>query len=171
MDFFEVLEKRRSIRKFKDENVEDEKLIQVLNAANSAPSAGNLQAYEIFLIREKDKKRLVAKASYGQDFIEEADVVLVFCAKPSVSSKYYGERGEKLYCLQDATIAASYAQLAATALGLGSVWIGAFDDDEVLKIIGNPKGLVPVAILPIGYPNENPKKRRRRKLENMVYKI
>jgi nitroreductase len=171
MDFFEVLEERRSIRKFKDRKVEDEKLIKILKAANSAPSAGNLQAYEIFLTRDKKKKKLIARASYNQGFIEEADVVLIFCAKPSASSRYYGQRGEKLYCLQDATIAASYAQLAATALGLGSVWIGAFNDEEVLKIIGNPKGLIPIAILPIGYPDENPRKRERRKLEDLVHEV
>jgi len=171
MDFFEVLEKRRSIRKYKDEKVEDEKLLKILNAANSAPSAGNLQAYEIFLVRDKRKKHLLARASFDQHFIEEADVVLIFCANPSRSSKYYGRRGERLYCLQDATIAASYAQLAATALGLGSVWVGAFDDEKVLEIINAPKSLIPIAIIPIGYPDENPRKRERRKLEDLVHEI
>jgi nitroreductase len=171
MDFFKVLEERRSIRKFKDRKVEDEKLVKILKAANSAPSAGNLQAYEIFFTRDKEKKKLIARASYNQGFIEEADVVLIFCAKPSISSRYYGQRGEKLYCLEDATIAASYAQLAATALGLGSVWVGAFNDEEVLKIIDNPKGLIPIAILPIGYPDESPRKRERRKLEDLVHEV
>jgi len=169
MNFFDVIDKRQSIRKFKNKKIENDKLIAILETANSAPSAGNLQAYEIFLIRDKYKKKLLAKASYNQDFIEEADVILIFCANPS-RSKHYGQRGEKLYCIQDATIAASYTQLTVTALGLGSVWVGAFNDEKVSEIIGD-RSLIPVAIVPIGYPDEKPRKTSRRKLEDLVHRL
>ncbi|MFN7181896.1 MAG: nitroreductase family protein, partial [Planctomycetota bacterium] len=81
------------------------------------------------------------------------------------------DRGKKLYAIQDATIACAYAQLAITALGLGSVWVGAFDEKKVKQILNLPKELKPIAILPIGYPNEQPKITSRRKLEDIIKKI
>jgi nitroreductase len=171
MDFFEVIRNRHSVRKYKNKPIEEEKMKKILETINSAPSAGDLQAYEIFLVKDLEKKRALAEAALNQDSIVEAPVVLVFCAHPSRSSWRYGNRGEKLYSLQDATIAASYAQLAATALGLASVWIGSFYEDRVLKVIGNPKGVVPVAIIPIGYPAEEPYTTPRRKLKDLVHKV
>jgi nitroreductase len=129
-----------------------------------------LQAYEIFLIEDEGKKRDLALAAFAQSFIAEAPLVLVFCANPERAKKY-GKRGRTLYSVQDATIAASYCQLAATALGLASVWVGAFDDADVLKVLGNPEGLVPVAIIPIGSPAEEPEATSRRKLDDIVHKI
>ncbi len=170
MEFFDVIKNRYSIRRFKEKEVEDEKLRLIFETVNLAPSAGNLQAYDIFLIRDKNKKELLAKASYDQNFIKQAPVVLIFCANTK-RSEYYGEKGRKLYCLQDATIAASYAQLAATNLGLGSVWVGGFDENEVLKILGSPRHSIPVAIIPIGYPDEKPKRRKRRELDDLVKKL
>lgn len=90
----------------------------------------------------------------GQAFIREAPVVLVFFALPLGSMKKYGSRGNDLYCIQDATIACTYAQLAATDLGLGSCWVGAFDDYEVRKYLKADWSWKPVAILPIGYPTQ-----------------
>lgn len=171
MEFFDVIKRRHSIRRFKEKGIEEDKLKKILETANSAPSAGNLQAYEIFLVRDKRKKIELAKAAYDQDFIQEAPAVLIFCANPKRSALKYGERGKNLYCIQDATIAASYTQLAATNLNLGSVWVGGFDDKEVLEVLGNPKDVWPVAIIPIGYPNENPKTRSRRKLDDLVKNV
>jgi nitroreductase len=88
-----------------------------------------------------------------------------------IKNKINGERGKKLYSLQDATIAAAYSQLAATALGLGSVWVGAFDEKEVLKVLGNPEQLLPIAIIPIGYCNEKPKPRIRKNLEEIFKEL
>jgi nitroreductase len=165
--FFSVLDERRSIRAYKKKDVEKEKLDRILTAANSAPSAGNLQAYEIVLVKEKKTKEALAAASLSHDFIAEAPVVLVFCANQERSAVRYGRRGHDLYSIQDATIAASYAQLAATALGLGSVWVGAFDESSIRKIINADK---PVAIIPIGYPDEKPYKTGRRSLDDITHK-
>jgi len=123
------------------------------------------------LVQDENKKRELALASFAQSFVAEAPVVLVFCANPGRSEKRYGKRGKNLYCIQDATIAAAYAQLAAVDLGLGSCWVGAFDEKEVLRILGNPEGLIPVAIIPIGYPAEQPPSTGRRKLEDIVHKV
>jgi len=170
MEFFEVLKKRHSVRTYQDKPIEEEKLQKILEAARSCPTAGNLQSYEIFLVRDPSKKKELADAAFGQDFIAEAFVALVFCSNSSRSSRY-GKRGEQLYSIQDATIATSFAMLAAAALDLASCWVGAFDDREVLKVLGNPKGLVPVAILPIGYTAEKPYATSRRKLEDLVHEV
>lgn len=166
MDFFEVLSRRHSVREFSDRNITDSELNKVLNAADAAPSAGNLQAYEIVIIRDQQHKVALARAAYGQDFIAGAPVILVFCADPRKSAAKYGRRGSELFCIQDATIAATYAQLAATALGLATVWIGAFDETLVAKIVG---GLKPVCILPIGYPAARPDITPHRELKNLVH--
>lgn len=168
--FFNVIFKRHSIRSFKNKPIEDWKVKQILNASNSAPSAGDLQAYEIFLVTNERKRRLLAEAAYQQEFIAEAPIVLVFAANPSRSASKYGKRGEELYALQDATIAAIYAQLSATALGLGSVWVGSFDEKSVSKILdGND--LRPVVIMPIGYAAESPELTPRRKIEDLSHII
>lgn len=171
MEFFEVLKKRHSTRDYQDKPVEKEKLTKILEAANSAPSAGDLQAYEIFVIKSLEKKKELAESAHGQDFIAEAPVVLVFCSDSSRSSRRYGKRGEQLYSLQDTTIAATFAMLAATDLSLSTVWVGSFDDEEVLKVLGNPEGLIPIAILPIGYPAGKTYATSRRKLEDLIHEI
>lgn len=169
MDFHEVLRVRRSVRVYKKRSVEEEKMTRILEAASSAPSAGNLQAFEIFLVNSSDRKTRLAKAALDQDFIAQAPVVLVFCANPVRSSSRYGRRGVELYSVQDATIAASYAQLAATDVGLASVWVGAYHDNEVRQILGIKQPLRPVAIIAIGYPSEEPEKPARRSLEELLH--
>jgi len=170
MDFFDVVKNRHSIRAFKKKDVEEEKIMRILETANIAPSAGDLQAYEIILIRDEKKKSMLAKAAWNQDFIADAPVIMVVCANQKRSSARYGKRGIELYCINDASIAASYILLASTALGLGSVWIGAFDDSEVSKIIKVPDYIKPIAIIPIGYPDEEPYITPRRDLDDIVHK-
>lgn len=171
MEFFEVVKRRHSVRSYQDKPVEEEKLEKILEAVNSAPSAGNLQSFSVFIIKDLKKRKELAEAAQGQDFIAEAPLVLVFCSNPSRSSRRYGKRGEQLYSLQDATIAATFAMLAITDLGLSTVWVGAFDEKEVLKILGNPEGLIPIAILPIGYPAGKTYTTSRRKLEDLVHEV
>ncbi|HIE50731.1 MAG TPA: nitroreductase [Armatimonadetes bacterium] len=169
MDFFETISRRRSVRAFTGQAVEEEKLQRILEAVNAAPSAGDLQAYEVVLVREEETKKALARAAWGQNFIAQAPVVLVFVANPERSSWRYGRRGEELYCLQDATIACTHAHLAATALGLGSVWVGAFQDSAVAQAVGVSPPLRPVAILPLGYPAESPSPTPRRPLNELVH--
>lgn len=169
MEFFEVIERRRSVRRFKPDPVEDEKLEAILKAVQLAPSAGNLQAYEVVIVRDPGRKAELAKAAWGQSFIAEAPVVLAFIANPERNSFRYGVRGERLYSVQDATIACAHAHLAATALGLGSVWIGAFDDAAVSRVLNVKPPLRPVALLPIGYPAESPPPRPRRPIRDIVH--
>jgi len=95
-------------------------------------------------------------------------VALVFCTHAARAGRY-GKRGELLYAIQDATIACTFAMLAATALGLATVWVGAFDAGEVRRVIQAPEGIDPVAILPLGYAAEDPASPGRRRLEDLVH--
>lgn len=165
MDFFELIEARRSVRAFADAPVADEKLKRILEAANRAPSAGNLQGYEIFVVRQTGSLR----AAYDREFVSQAPLVLVFCAHPARSAERYGERGAELYCLQDATIACTFAMLAARVQGLDTVWVGAFDERILSESLRLPPDLRPVAMLPVGYAAETPEARPRRLLADLVH--
>jgi nitroreductase len=169
MDFFKIVEERRSMRKYADTPVEEEKLQLILETANRAPSAGNLQGYEIYVVRKLDQRQALVKAASDQEFLAEAPVVLIFCANPARSAVRYQERGSTLYSIQDATIACTYSQLAAKALGLDSVWVGAFDEAEVSKILHIPPELRPIIMLPIGYAGKVPSLRPRRELKDLIH--
>lgn len=169
MELFEAYRHRYSVRAFQTAPVSEQAVTAILEAANSAPSAGNLQAYEIVIVRDTERKRELAKVSWEQYFLAEAPVVLVFCANPDRNRAKYGVRGAELYCVQDASVACAYAQLAATALGLGTCWIGAFAEADVHRIIKAPAAWQPVAILPIGVPADAAKPRNRRALTDLVH--
>ena len=170
MQFFDVVEKRVSVRAFTATPVEAEKLEAILATAKLAPSAGDLEAYQIVVIDEARPKAALAAAALGQDFVGEAAVVLVFCADPGRSESKYGQRGASLYCIQDATIAACYAQLAATAQGLASCWVGSFDEARVAAVLRTPPRLRPVTLMPLGYPAEAPERPQRRALDALVHR-
>jgi nitroreductase len=168
MELREVIEARCSVRAFQDRPIEEEKLEAVLEAAQAAPSAGNLQAYEIRVVRDAARKEQLARAALRQSFVAQAPVVLVFFQEPARSARQYGERGRVLYSLQDATIACAYAQLAAVDEGLATCWVGAYDDDRVSAALNAPPELVPVAMLPVGYAAEAPGSTPRRRLADLV---
>ncbi len=167
MEFTELIRARRSVRAFEAKPVETEKVNRILGLANIAPSAGNLQAYEIYHVTATRARAGLARAA-NQSFIAEAPVILVFFANPGRSARKYGARGKELYAVQDATIAVTYAMLAATDLGLGTVWVGAFDPVAVTTAVGAPPDWIPVAVLPIGYAAEVPAATSRRPLSELV---
>jgi nitroreductase len=166
--FLDFLSKRRSIRSFKDDIVEESKLDTILDACNLAPSSGGLQTFEIYHIKNKEIQESLVSVAKDQTFIAQAPLVLVFCSNPSRSVERFGERS-KLFSVQDATIAAAHAQLTVHALGLSTVWIGAFDENKVSEILHLPQGQRPVAILPIGYANEPPKEKTTRGSKDLLH--
>lgn len=168
MDFYDVIDKRRSVRVFQEKKVDAATLRKILDTLSLAPSAGNLQAYKITIVRKQELKEGLMSAAFDQESIIRAPVVLVFSADEKRSEVKYGERGLEFYSLQDATIAAAYCQLAAAAEGLGSVWVGGFDALEVSRLINAESYEVPVAIIPLGYPAENPGRTKRRSLKELV---
>lgn len=147
----EVFKKRHSVRNFQRKKIEPEKLEAILEAANSAPSAGDLKAREIIVVENDDVKNKLVEAAFEQKFIAEAPVVLIFFAIPSRSAEKYGERGRNLYAIQDVTIAASFAWLQAVMLGLSGCWVGALDDEKLKEILKVKKDWRPIAIIPLGY--------------------
>ncbi|HYA57420.1 MAG TPA: nitroreductase family protein [Thermoplasmata archaeon] len=155
MEFLELVERRRSVRAYSDAPVDPRALERVLAAATRAPSAGNLQAYRIVVVRSPVQRRALAAAAEGQEFLSEAPVDLVFFSDQERSADRYGKRGTSLYAVQDATIAAAFALLAATNEGLASVWVGAFDETRVREICTEPR-LRPVAIVAVGHGAESP---------------
>lgn len=155
MDVLEAVKGRRSIRRFKATPIPTHLLRPLEDSLIEAPSAGNLQSRRFFFVfREETRKRL-AMAGHHQEFVAEAPLAVVCCADLKTASQY-GERGRSLYCLQDVAASIQNLMLLAHSLGLGSVWVGAFDEAEVSKALNLPDGLRPVAIVPIGYPDERP---------------
>ena len=128
MDFFDLISKRYSGRDFSDKLVESEKIEKILSPVKTAPSAGNLKAYDVVVVTDEKKRQELGSTAARSTFVGTAPVVFVFFAKLKKAAEKYNERGEKLYCLQDATIARAYAQLATTELDLGSCWVGSFDE-------------------------------------------
>ncbi|MBW6477639.1 MAG: nitroreductase family protein [Chromatiales bacterium] len=168
-DFFETVRHRHSVRKYRaDVPVEKEKLHAILEMACAAPSAGDLQSYRILVISDAAQRQQLSAIANQQAFIAEAPICLLFCSEPLRAAQQYGERGEQLYALQDATIAASYAQLAVVAAGMASTWIGYFDEEQVHKTFALEAGLKPVAALSIGYPAELPEESPRRPMGEVV---
>lgn len=168
-DFFETVRHRHSIRKYQpDMPVEIEKLHAILEMACAAPSAGDLQSYRIIVVRDPVERQALAHAAHEQVFIAEAPICLVFCTDPARSERAFGERGTKLYALQDATIAAAYAQLAIVAAGMGSTWVGYFEEDKVRDALSLEPGLIPIALLSLGYPAELPEPSARRRLQEVI---
>ncbi len=171
-DFFETVRHRHSIRKYRtDMPIEQEKLHAILEMACAAPSAGDLQSYHIYVITDAQQRQQLSKIASGQDFIAEAPVTLLFCSDPKRAAREYGDRGEQLYALQDATIAAAYAQLAVVAAGLASTWVGYFDDSRIKQAFDLSAGLEPVAALSIGYPAELPAETPRRPIGEVVTQL
>ena len=168
MDFIELIRNRRSVRSFRKSKVDPAKVVAIMEAVRAAPSAGNLQSYRVAVVEELRLKAALAMAAGGQRFLEAAALILVFFADLERSAARYGDRGRALFALQDATIAAAYAQLATASLGLASCWVGAFDEEDVIRALSPPAGLRPVAMLPIGEAAEAPRRPARRRVDALL---
>lgn len=163
---------RYSCRKFLDTPVPADFLESILEAARWAPSAGNQQPWRFHLVRCKAVQKALALAAHGQEFVLEAPAVIVAVALPERSAERYGERGRSLYCLQDTAAAVQNILLEAARLGLGSCWVGAFQESAAAQALGLASGERPVAIIPLGYPGEPmPQERPRLPLEKIVERV
>jgi nitroreductase len=168
VDVFEAVKGRRSIRAFKTDDVSQEIVKKLIDAARWASSAGNIQPWEFIIVRKPEIKRRLAEAALDQTFIEEAPLVIVVCANENRSSQGYGTRGKTLYCIQDTAAAIQNINLVAYSLGLGTCWVGAFEEEEAREILNIPNGIRPVAIVPVGYSTETPPPRRSRRPINQI---
>lgn len=164
MDVFEAIRTRRSIRSYSDRPVEEAKLQQVLEAGRLAPSASNRQDWVFVVVRDAAKRQKLVAACKDQKFIGQAPVVLVVCA----TNMEYRMRSGLAIAAVDPTIAVDHMTLAATALGLGTCWIGAFEPEKVAAVVDVPAGATPVHVLPLGYPAESPEPRARKAMSEVV---
>jgi nitroreductase len=170
MDVLEAIKGRRSVRAFESGKDVSEKTVEgLIIAAQWAPSAGNIQPWEFIVVRRSEIKKRLAEAAFNQSFIEEAPVVIVVCADENRSSEGYGLRGRTLYCIQDTAAAIQNIHLAAYSVGLGTCWVGAFKEEDVSEILNIPKGIRPVALIPVGYASKVPVPRRKRAVGEMIH--
>lgn len=155
MDLESVIKGRRSIRRFKRKEVPDEMLEKILTSALWAPSAGNLQSRKFYVIKDKRLRDALAAYALYQNFISEAPVVIVVCVDMDIEWRY-GERGKNLYAILDCGAAIQNILLTAYSLGLGTCWVGAFDEEGVRRLLKIPKNLRPISLIPLGFPDEEP---------------
>ena len=147
MDVFEAIRIRRSIRKYKTEPIPAEKLESILDAARLAPSASNRQPWRFVVVQDAERKKALAEAANNQTFMADAAAIVVAVSDPEVSARWH-ER--------DPMIALEHIALAATALGYGTCWIGAFDENAVKRLLIIPRKMKLIALMPIGVPDETP---------------
>jgi nitroreductase len=166
MDYFDVILKRKSVRKYDPEPIPEKTLKKILEAGRVAPSAKNIQPWRFVVVKDKEMKKKVAEACNNQMFMAQADVIVCGCALEKIA---YGRMGGHLNSYPiDLAIALDHMILAAASEGLGTCWIGAFNEEKVKEVLGVPNDVRVVALTPIGWPAEEPKARPRKELKEII---
>jgi len=169
MDIFQVIRDRRSIRKYKDDPVEQDKIEQILDAARLAPSWKNLQCWRFLVLRDQSKREPLLDAfpdgNPGKKAIAMAPVIILVCADPAESDVENGIA----YYIADTASAFENLCLAAHALGLGTCWMAWYDEAKIKQIFQIPKQIRVVGITPLGYPDQEPKPRPRKELSEIAF--
>jgi len=164
MDFSNLIQQRYSVRAYKPDPVEDDKLRQVLEAARLAPTAANRQPFQLIVLhtagRQTELKRL-----YHRDWCSQAPLIIGMCALPAAA---WVRRDGKNYADVDATLAMDHLILASANLGLGTCWVAAFDPAAAREVLQLPDGVEPVAFTPLGYPADQPRPKERKPLSELV---
>jgi len=169
MDGLNCIFNRRSIRKYLKKPVEFDKIAVILKAGSKAPSAGNLQDYRFIVLTDKVVIRHVANHCTEQYWIAQAPVAIVVCTDIDRTEAYYGLRGQRLYSIQDAAAAMENMLLAAYDLGLGSCWIGSFEEEYISDALNIPDNIRPQGIITLGYADGDSIEREETDLNTMVY--
>jgi nitroreductase len=164
MEFSELIETRYSVRAYRPDPVEDDKLHQVLEAARLAPTATNAQPFQLIVIHTAGRETELNRIYRGGWFVQ-APLVICICGIPAQG---WVRRDGKNYTEVDVAIAMDHLILAATSLGLGTCWIGAFDPTSAREVLGLPDGVEPIAFTPLGYPADQPKPKKRKALSELV---
>jgi nitroreductase len=166
MEFLELVQKRYSVRAYKPEALEDEKLNHILEAARLAPTAANRQPIQIIVIhtagREEELKRI-----YHRDWFVTAPVLICICTL--ASRAWVRGLDDKNYADVDAAIIMDHLVLAATELGLGTCWVAAFNPERARQVLGLPEDVTPLLFTPLGYPADAPKSKERKPLSELVH--
>lgn len=165
MDFFELVKSRYSVRAYKADPVEEEKLQKILEAACLAPTAANRQPIRVIVIRTAEQREDLSRI-YGRRWFVDAPIVLCVCGIEAEG--WMRSHDGKSYVDVDAAIVMDHIILAATALELGTCWIAAFDPDEARDVLKLPEGVEPIIFSPLGYSDDQPGTKRRKPLEDIV---
>ena len=168
MTFHELSKKRQSIRSFTSTPVSRDVIMQLLEAAQEAPSGGNCQPWHFYVIQNPQLLTAIYERSYHADWFTSATAAIVVCADQKRSESKYGSRGRDLYCIQDTAAAIQSILLCAAELGLGACWCGAFDETAMGELLQLDSSLRPVALIPIGYPEQRSPKPKRRDMGEIV---
>jgi len=163
MNIFQAIKTRRSVRQYQPKPVPEDKLRKVLEAARLAPSAHNAQDWKFVVVKDKEKREVLAQAA-GQDFISQAPVIIVAVG---LEPEHVLPCGVPNYAV-DLAIAVDHMTLAAVEEGLGTCWIGAFSQEEVKKALKISEDYQVVALLPLGFPADSPKSKIRKSLKEIV---
>lgn len=164
MDVSKAIRSRRSIREYDPREIEEEKLLRLLESGRLSPSAGNRQERRFIVVRDARKRQLLSEAAKNQRFVAEAPVVIAAC---SVETEYVMACGQPAYPI-DTAIAVDHMTLQAVEDGLGTCWIGAFDEKKVKEILSIPDNVRVVQLLTLGYPSDVPGSRSRKSLDEIV---
>lgn len=165
MDIIDVIRNRRSIRSYSDEPVPREVIERLLEAGRLAPSASNRQEWRFVVVTDQGRRAALARAAGNQRFVAEAPVVMAACAE---TDGHVMRCGQPSYPI-DVAIAVDHVTLQAVAEGLGTCWIGAFDEDEAKKVLGIPEEIRVVELLTVGYPAKPPARRSRLPLKKLIH--
>ncbi len=169
MNVFDAITSRVAVKRFEPKLVDDKLIGVILYMGTHAPSAGNVQPWEFIVVKDEDTKKKLFEAALKQDQVKNAPVDIVVCADLKRASLKYQERGEFVYSIQDTAGVITIMMITANALGLGSDWVRAFDEEAIKDILGLPKELRPVGIISIGYPKEKPDKEKLIPFERLVW--
>lgn len=165
MDFGQLIRNRYSVRAYKPDPVDDEKLEAVLTAARLAPTACNKQPFRIVVVHTEGRQQEL-KRIYGADWFSQAPIVICVCG--IASDAWVRRHDSKNHDQIDAAIAMDHLILAAANEGLGSCWICAFDPIAAREVLGLPEGVEPIAFTPLGYPADEPREKTRKCLGELV---
>lgn len=155
MNVLEAVRKRRSIRNFLERDIPEEVVAALIDSLIWAPSAGNLQSRRFYMVKEKKLRKELAAGALNQNFIRDAPLVTVCCTDSRIGRRY-GRRGVELYTIQDVAASIMCMMLTAEEKGLGTCWVGAFDEAEISRVLDLPAHHRPVALVPVGYPSHIP---------------
>lgn len=169
MDTIDCIKSRHCIRKFLPNKIPEPILYEILDAANAAPCAGNIQSWRFLIVEDENKKKVIAKAALEQDWIATAPVVVLILSDPSALEEEYNKRGKEVYDVQNATLAAGNLILAAWNYGISSTFVGAFTEAKLRKEFRIPDHAKIYAIIPLGYPAEMPSPLGKIGVHNLTY--
>jgi nitroreductase len=169
MEFDHVVRKRKMIRKYLPNMIPESIMSKMIKNASKAPSAGHTQVQEFIIVKDPTIKKKLRQASVNQKYVEDAPVLIVVCSNTSRSLGRYGQRGKDFYSIIDGAFASMLILLTAVNEKLGAGFVGAFEDDEVAKILNMPEHVKPVGIITLGYPDERPAKLDRIKNKQLVH--